>query len=510
MAIGLPDDQIKAFLDAAPDAMVIVDERGTIVFANVETEAMFEYSRAELVGQPIELLLPERFRDRHITHVGGYFVAPRRRPMGAGLELYARRKDGTEFPVEISLSPVTTAHGRFVSSAIRNVTDRKAIERKLIEAREFAEQANTAKSAFLAAASHDLRQPLQTLTLLTSALSRVVPTDSKAATAVANQSEALRVMAELLNALLDISKLEAGTIKPDIKDCSVSRIFARLRREFAVLAEAKGLDLIVEDCNDVVRTDPTLLGQIIQNLLANAIRYTREGWVRLRCVASFHTVRIEVADTGIGIPADELELVFDEYYQTFRNLDEARHGVGLGLSIARRVARLLGCSLDVTSTLGQGSCFTLGVPRVGERVIAASETPKSATSIAAEDGLVLVVDDEVAVADATAMLLGTAGMDVVVATGSQQALEKILAGGRAPGLLICDYHLGRKENGIEAIRRIREATRPSLPTIVVSGDTSTGIVKTLNAVDGCHLLSKPVDAGELLELSARLLSGPTR
>ncbi|HEY9182733.1 MAG TPA: PAS domain-containing sensor histidine kinase, partial [Gammaproteobacteria bacterium] len=349
MATELPDDQIKAFLDASPDAMVIVDDGGRIVFVNIQTEAMFEYPRAELVGQPVELLLPERFRDRHASHVCSYSVAPRRRPMGAGLELYARRKDGTEFPVEISLSPVTTARGRFVSSAIRNVTDRKAIERQLIEARQSAERANQAKSAFLAAASHDLRQPLQTLSLLTSALGRVVPSDSKAATAVANQSEALRSMAELLNALLDISKLEAGVVKPDLTDCSVRQIFTRLRHEFAALAEAKGLELIVEDCHDVVRTDPVLLGQIIQNLVGNAIRYTRQGWVRLRCIASLHAVQIEVADTGIGIPAEELELVFDEYYQTSRKIGEARQGIGLGLSIARRVAALLGCSLDVTS-----------------------------------------------------------------------------------------------------------------------------------------------------------------
>jgi PAS domain S-box-containing protein len=195
MATELSDDQLKAFLDASPDAMVIVDEGGTIVFVNIETEAMFEYSRAELIGQPVELLLPERFRNRHASHVSGYSLAPRRRPMGAGLELYARRKDGTEFPVEISLSPVATAQGRFVSSAIRNVADQKAIERRLIEARELAEHANRAKSAFLAAASHDLRQPLQTLSLLTSALGRFVPSDSKAATAVANQSDALRSMA---------------------------------------------------------------------------------------------------------------------------------------------------------------------------------------------------------------------------------------------------------------------------------------------------------------------------
>ncbi len=313
--MALPDDQIRAFLDAAPDAMVIVDAGGRIAFVNAGTEAMFRYSRSALVGEPIEMLLPERFRGRHRDYLDGYYLEPRRRPMGPGLELCGLRADGTEFPVEISLSPVATDHGTFVTSAIRDVSDRKHIERKLIEAREFAEQANRAKSQFLAAASHDLRQPLQTLRLLSSVLSRAVPRDSRAATAVANQSEALRLMGDLLDALLDISKLEAGAIQPDVTDCSVRRIFARLRAEFAALAEAKGLKLVIDDCDSFVRSDPTLLSQIIQNLLGNAIRYTQRGWVRLRCLAQSTCVRIEVLDSGIGIPPEELELIFDEFYQ---------------------------------------------------------------------------------------------------------------------------------------------------------------------------------------------------
>ncbi|HLF12707.1 MAG TPA: PAS domain-containing sensor histidine kinase, partial [Gammaproteobacteria bacterium] len=294
--------EFEAFLDAAPDAMVIVDSEGTIAFVNTQAEAMFAYSRAELIGQPVEVLLPERFRNHHPTHRTGYFLSPRPRPMGAGLELFALRKDGTEFPAEISLGPVQTEHGLFVSSAIRDITDRKTVESELIAARKEADTANRAKSAFLAAASHDLRQPLQTLTLLGGVLSRAVPSGSKAADAVAGQAQALQSMAELPNSLLDISKLEAGAVKPDIADCPVQVIFERLRGEFTALAAAKGLELIVEDCDDVVHTDPTLLGQIIRNLVANAIRYTGDGWVRLRSLGLAAAVRIEVLDSGVGIP----------------------------------------------------------------------------------------------------------------------------------------------------------------------------------------------------------------
>ena len=501
---NLPDESIELFLDAAPDATVIVDPAGRIAFVNVEAEALFEYSREELVGQPVESLLPERFRDRHASQAG-CFVAPRRDPMGAGRELFARRKDGTEFPAQISLSPVHTEHGTFVSSAIRDITSRKAAERELIEARELAEHANRAKSAFLAAASHDLRQPLQTLTLLSSVLTRSVAADSKAAVAVANQSEALRLMAGLVNSLLDVSKLDAGVVRPDIMDCSVSNIFSRLKAEFAALAEAKGLGLVVEDCDDSVRTDPALLGQIIQNLLANAIRYTREGHVRMRARAVNEAVRIEVLDTGIGIPADELHVVFDEFHQVPRANRQPHEGLGLGLSIVRRIANLLGCTVEVTSTVGRGSCFSVSVPRAALDNRAPTRVPKPAAGKVPVGALVLVIDDDAAVAEATAMLFVSAGLEAIVSRDLREALQKVLSTGRSPSLLVCDYHLGRAETGLEAISALRRVTEPRLAAIIVSGDTSSRIVESLSGVADCHLLSKPVDVDQLLELSMRLL-----
>lgn len=505
--MAIPNDQIRAFLDAAPDAMVIVAGDGRIAFVNIETEALFQYERAELVGRPVEILLPERFRHAHEDHMARYLLAPRRRPMGASLDLHGLRKDGTEFPVEISLSPVATDAGHFVASTIRDVTARKAVERNLVEARELAEQANRAKSAFLAAASHDLRQPLQTLTLLSTVLSRVVPMDSTAATAVANQSEALRLMADLLNALLDISKLEAGVVKPDIQDVAVRRIFARLRSEFSALAEAKGLELRVDECDAVVRTDPTLLGQIIQNLVGNAIRYTHRGRIGLRCLAAAETVTIEVMDTGIGIAADELDLIFDEFYQTRDDkVGGAREGVGLGLAIARRMADLLGCSLAAASTLGKGSRFSLTVPRSStRRRLDARPDPVSAIPLP-NQGLVLVVDDDESVASATALLLGSLGLDCIATSGSAKALEALENRGESPSLVICDYHLGNGENGLEAIRAIREHVGSTLPAILVSGDTSARIAESLGELPSCRLLRKPVDPDELLATSGSLLS----
>jgi signal transduction histidine kinase len=234
--------------------------------------------------------------------------------MGIGLELFALHRTATN-SVEISLSPLETGAGLLIMSGIRDITERKIAEAALVDARQEAERANRAKSAFLAAASHDLRQPVQALSLLNKVLARTSPPGSKAAEVAAIQAEAISSMSDLLNSLLDISKLEAGAVKPDIQDCSVRSIFERVRAQFSAGAEAKGLKLFLDECDDVVRTDPALLQQIVQNLVANAIRYTERGHVRLRCPDTGATIRIEVLDTGSGIPPDQRQMIFEDVYQ---------------------------------------------------------------------------------------------------------------------------------------------------------------------------------------------------
>jgi PAS domain S-box-containing protein len=360
--MDLPVEQLGVFLDTLPDAMLIVDPLGNVAFVNARAEEMFAYARSDLVGRPLEALVPERFRDRHAAHQSGYLGSPRPRPMGAGLELYARRKDGSEFPVEVSLSPLQTAAGTFVASAIRDVTYRKAVEEQLVAARDVAERASREKTALLAAASHDLRQPLQTLALLSGVLGSILPRGTEAASAVATQSATLRWMMELLNSLLDLSGLDGGrALEPEIRECSLRTVSSRLVDTFGAQAAAKGLELIVDEQDYVVRTDPALLGRILQNLVANAIRYTPAGSVRVRAVGSGATVRIEVSDTGVGIAADELGRVFDEFYQGPHAA--GHHGLGLGLAIVRRLATALSCPVEVTSRVGRGSCFAINVPK---------------------------------------------------------------------------------------------------------------------------------------------------
>ena len=493
---------VAELLNAAPDAMIVIDGRGRIVLANRHVEAMFGYSANELLLERIERLLPERFRDVHTTHRAAYTQQPRRREMGPGLDLYGLRRDGSEFPVEISLNVFQTPEGTLTSAAIRDVSDQVQVRRDLAAARDDAERANRAKSGFLAAASHDLRQPLQTLNILNGVLRKTADCDH-AIRAVDQQAAALDSMSDLLNSLLDISKLESGAITPDIGDCDVRDIFHRLSAEFRGQAEAKGLKLLVDNCNDVVLTDASLLEQMMQKLVANAIRYTREGLVQLRCLHLSESVRIEVADTGIGIPGEELGPIFDEFHQLNRGADAPREGLGLGLSVVQRLASLLDHPVNVESRPGGGSCFSLTLPRSTSRRVAQDTGGGSQLNV-------LLIDDDYAVIRATSMLLETSGHEVAVASTAAEALAVARARG-IPDVIVADLHLGDGPTGLQSIEQLRSLAGVELPAILLTGDTSSAVDSLVAGVPACRLLSKPVAADTLLDmLSNSVVDGEPR
>jgi two-component system CheB/CheR fusion protein len=502
----LSSDLVRSVLESLPDAMIIVDATGRIRFANAQVERLFGYQPSEVLGWDIEQLLPERFRQRHVAHRQGYLGSVRVRPMGTGLELLGLRKDGTEFPVEVSLSPVQQGRDLLVAAAIRDMTQRAHTEHLLQQAREAADRANLAKSRFLATASHDLRQPLQTLGLLSGALRRLVD-DPDALEALSQQELAISAMSRLLNALLDISKLESGSIKPDIADFPVAALFEELRGEFASLAADKGLQLSIESAAVAVRSDRSLVGQVLRNLLSNAIKYTHRGSVCLRCMPEPHGVRIQVVDTGVGIPADQLAYIYDEFYQIGVASNVSRDGYGLGLSIVQRLVKLLDLRLDVQSQVDKGSTFSLQLPAG----TTASTSPHAVAGTrpfprpASTAHHVLLVEDDAAVRNATRMLLKVEGYRVSTAGSLSQALAQAA---ETPDidLLVTDYHLGGTETGLQVITAVRSAVNPTLKAVLVTGDTST-IVRELSHDAHLRMASKPINADELVGILKSLLAG---
>ncbi len=495
------DDQSEAYfrtiLESAPDAMIIVDQKGKMTVVNGQAETMFGYQRGQMLGKSIEMLLPERLRSVHKSHRKGFAGEPELRSMGDGQELIGLRSDGSEFPVEISLSPVSTSSGTFVSSVIRDVTARKVMENEIIEARQEAERANNANSAFLAAASHDLRQPVQALSLLNGALRRTVK-EERALEMIDSQQHSLTAMTNLLNSLLDISRLDAGAVSPEFELFPMQRLIDRLSAEFNRQAQHKGLEFTSRGCEAVVRSDPNLLAEIIQNFVSNAIRYTDNGTVAISCDEVEGNCCLRVTDTGIGIESDQLRDIFREFHQC-KARGAAKEGFGLGLAIVSRLADLLEHKISVSSEPGKGSEFSVMIPVIEEARDEADyiDELEEESSNGEASGLVVLIEDDVNVANAWGMLLEAEGYRVATAASATEVKALMHHVSDPPALLISDFHLLDGSTGVEAVAAIRGHFEKNIPAFVVSGDTSK-VVKDARLLENCTLMSKPVNTRRLL------------
>jgi protein-histidine pros-kinase len=512
------EGRFRLAVEAAPNAMMMVDREGRITLLNRQVERSFGYTQEELLGRSIETLVPERFRSDHPGHRGRFFAEPQARPMGAGRDLFGRRKDGSEVPVEIGLTPVQTEEGTFVLVSIIDITARKRAEEalqlantRLQEAVQRAEEASRAKSEFLANMSHELRTPLNSIIGFSALLEQGVPgpLTEKQQRHVGHIHGSGRHLLAIINDILDLSKVEAGRLELHPGPFLVQDALEAAVSDMRPQAEAKGIAVRLGRGEGLgtLWADPVRVKQILYNLVSNAVKFTPAGGqvtVTARRVArppdppvepsrptdgSGESLVVAITDTGIGIKAEDLGKLFREFAQLDASLAREYGGTGLGLALTKRLVELHGGTVTAASPgKGLGSTFTVTLPL---------RPP-------APRGRILVVEDDDSIRTAVAEALRNAGFEVGEVADGEGALARVTEA--PPALLILDLGLPRL-HGLEVLRRLRAAggTR-HLPVIVLTGVDPKRVEEVL-AQGADEFLAKPFSLPVLLDAVERLLRG---
>jgi len=441
-------------------------------------------------------------RAAFMAHIGGVHPA---NPSYSMTFRYLR-SDGQEIWLEETATAEFDAAGRIVrvSGLTLDITARKRVEHELAAARKAAELADRAKSAFLAAASHDLRQPLQSVKLMQETLRRRVA-DDEARRLIAGIGRSLETMTDMLNSLLDINRLESGIVSPALSDFPIDDVFDSLEADFAEAVTAKGLKWRLVRSALAIRSDKRMLKEMIRNLLSNALRYTERGTILLGCRRREGSVRIQVWDSGVGIMGEHLPHIFEEHYQVADGGQLG--GFGLGLAIVRRLGKLLGHEIDVRSTPGKGSAFSIEVPLAPDLPDPDRRYDMPAGEpLGSFRGTILLIEDDSFVREGLDSLLRSHGIRAVLAATGNEAVAFVAEKGIRPDLIVSDYNLPGSLNGIASVMALRSALSWNIPAIILTGDIRSQVIEAISKHD-VTIAIKPLRADDFIRLLGDVHAG---
>ena len=495
------EEKFRALLESAPDSMVIVDQQSTMVLANAQTERLFGYTREEILGQRVEILMPALFNGSH----EGYFAAPSSPGTGAAVELVGRRKDGSEFPIEVSLSPLETEKGMLVCSAIRDITERKRVETELNVAMAAAEKANLAKSDFLSSMSHELRTPLNAVL----GFAQLIESGSPPPTLSQQQSlkEILKggwYLLELINEILDIAQIESGKLALTLESTPLTEVMRECLTMIEPQAQKRGISV---SCPAIeipyfVQADRVRLKQALLNLLSNAVKYNRrDGTVVMDCIVNTPgRIRVVIKDTGAGLAKEQLAQLF----QPFNRLGQegsAEEGTGIGLVVTKQLVELMEGAIGAESTAGVGSMFWIELNLTVEAQLTAVE-PTAATpaQIQADAPLrtLLYVEDNLANLRLVENLIARrSDIRLLTAMDGKHGIE--IARTSVPDVILIDINLPGI-NGIEAMRILHaDPATAHIPVVALSANAMPRDIQTGLEAGFFRYLTKPIKVNAFME-----------
>ena len=527
-ALRESEQNIRIYTDNVPVLIAYLDPERRYLFVNKAYAETFDLDRDTLSGQPCYKVLSQEDYEHCRPYITGVLEGKRQK-----FEATLPSQDGTPRYAEVKYIPHVGEYGDILGyfSLYQDITERRKAEIALQETNENLEQrvserthalsvvnkelrkentirslmedelrqatsdaedANLGKTRFLASASHDLLQPLNAARLFTSALAQQSHGE-ETRQLIENLNGSLSAAEELITAILDISKLDAGALEPAITDFALTDMLNALHTEYSVVADKKSLTLKAVNCNAVVRSDQQMLRRIMQNFLSNAIRYTQSGKVLCGCRRTRKGIRIEVWDTGVGIPEGKIKEVFEE----FRRIDNPKHsqvqGLGLGLAITERIAKILGHKLQVRSWPTKGTVFSVEIP-FGDPAKAIKPKPEKRGWIRSKglNGIrVLVIDNEPKILEGMAALLSGWGCHAETALSSKAALACISDTDFEPDIILADYHLSETLTGVMALQDLQPLLERHVPAIVITADRTDEVKAEIDAHQ-CQLLTKPI------------------